>query len=144
VEIPHGPGDLPVSVISVPPGAIIAFDGYNNLNCTAPCQISLAAGRHTLRATLVGYRDSLGVFNVERGKTPPPVKVSLDAKLGFVTVESKIAGLPIYVNGQKTDYLTPGRLKLREGVYKVSVEIDGNMVTQEVTVQDGALIKIPF
>jgi hypothetical protein len=72
------------------------------------------------------------------------VKVSLDAKLGFVTVESKIAGLPIYVNGQKTDYLTPGRLKLREGVYKVSVEIDGNMVTQEVTVQDGALIKIPF
>jgi hypothetical protein len=135
-EAPHVPGELPVSVVSDPPGAMVTFDGYNNLNCTAPCQISLGAGRHTWRATHDGYRDGLGVYNIEKGKKPVPVNITLDAKLGFVTVESKIAGLPIFLNGQKTEYQTPSRIKLREGLYKVSVEIDGNMLTQDLNMRD--------
>jgi len=143
-EAPHVPGELPVSVVSNPPGATVTFDNYNNLNCTAPCQISLGVGPHTWRATHDGFRDDLGFYNIEKGKKPLPVNVTLDAKLGFVTVESKIAGLPIFLNGQKTEYLTPSRIKLREGLYKVSVEIDGNMVTQEVNMRDGALMKVSF
>jgi tetratricopeptide (TPR) repeat protein len=140
----HVPGESLVSVVSDTPGAMVVFDDRDNLNCPAPCQIPMAAGRHTWRATLGGYRDALGVFNIERGKKAPSVNVSLDAKVGFVTVESTIPGLPIVVNGQKTDFLTPGRLKLREGAYKVSVEIDGKMVVQDISVRDGALMKIGF
>jgi tetratricopeptide (TPR) repeat protein len=143
-EAPHVPGELPVSVVSDPPGAMVTFDGYNNLNCTAPCQISLGAGRHTWRATHDGYRDGLGVYNIEKGKKPVPVNITLDAKLGFVTVESKIAGLPIFLNGQKTEYQTPSRIKLREGLYKVSVEIDGNMLTQDLNMRDGAFMRVSF
>lgn len=40
--------------------------------------------------------------------------------------------------------MTPGRLKLREGAYTLSVEIDGKMVTQDISVGDGALMKISF
>jgi tetratricopeptide (TPR) repeat protein len=143
-EAPHVPGETAVSVIGDPPGALVAFDDHDSLQCTTPCQIFLAAGRHTWRATLSGYRDGLGVFTIEKGKKPSSVKVSLDAKVGFVTVESNIAGQPIFLNGQKTDYLTPSRLKLPEGVYKVSVEIDGKIAMQEVSVRDGAFIKVPF
>ena len=122
----------------------MAFDDRDNLKCASPCQVPLAAGRHVWRATLSGYRDALGVFNIERGKKAAAVNVSLDAKVGFVTVESNIPGLPIFVNGQKTDSSTPGRLKLREGAYTVSVEIDGKMVVQDISVRDGALMKIAF
>jgi len=137
-------GDIQVAVSSDPPGALVTFGDDDNLTCTAPCQVSLGAGRHTWRATLGGYRDGLGVFNIDRGKLAPPVNVALDAKLGFVTIASQRAGLPIYVDGQKVETLTPGRLKLREGLHKVAVEIDGNMVTQEVSVRDGALMNVPF
>ena len=89
-EAPHVPGETAVSVIGDPPGALVAFDDHDSLQCTTPCQIFLAAGRHTWRATLSGYRDGLGVFTIEKGKKPSSVKVSLDAKVGFVTVESNI------------------------------------------------------
>ncbi len=138
------PGDLPVPVTSDPPGALVTFGDDDNLNCTAPCQVSLSTGRHPWRATLAGYRDALGVYNIEKGKKPPAVIASLEAKRGFVSVESKIAGLPIFLNGQKTDSRTPAQLKLMEGTYQLAVEIDGKLVTEDITVRDGGLLKITF
>jgi tetratricopeptide (TPR) repeat protein len=140
----HVPGELDVPVSSDPPGALVTFGDDGNLNCTAPCQVALSAGRHPWRATLSGYRDTLGVFNIERGKKPPAVVVSLEAKRGFVSVESKIAGLPIFLNGRKTDNRTPTNLKLMEGGYQVAVEIDGKLATQDISVHDGALMKVTF
>ena len=140
----HAPGELEVPVSSDPPRALVTFGGDDNLNCTAPCQVSLSAGRHPCRATLSGYRDALGVFNIERGKKPPAVMVSLEAKRGLVSVDSAIAGLPIFLNGQKTDSRTPARLNLMEGAYQVAVEIDGKLAAQDISVRDGALMKITF
>jgi len=143
-DLPHAPGEVVVPVAGGPPGVVVAFDDRDDLKCTTPCQIALAPGRHTWRAAPAGYRVALGVFNIDKGKKPAPVNVSLVEKAGFVTVESAVAGQPVFVNGQKTANLTPCRLRLKEGVYKLAIEADGKTLTQEIEVKDEGWTKIKF
>ena len=129
--------EQPVTVNSTPPGATILVD-ENGLKCVARCELRLAPGRHTLRATLEGYTDAVRIFNVEKGKALS-LDVSLDSNVGFVNVETKTPGMPIYVNGKKTGSVTPARLKLAEGEYVVGVEIDGQMTSGKVSVKAGVI-----
>ncbi len=43
-------------IFSSPPGANVVIDNDASLTCTTPCNLSLPPGRHTLVATLDGYR----------------------------------------------------------------------------------------
>jgi hypothetical protein len=130
-----------VEVGSAPPGSLVVFDNNPSLTCVAPCQIALTPGRHTLVATLAGHRMSQKIVTVEERKASS-VSIEMVAKQGFVTVESKTAGSPIFVNGKRTDRVTPANLTLAEGEYEIGVEVDGAMKAQTVAVKDGGLMKV--
>lgn len=119
----------------------MVFDNNPSLNCVTPCQISLTPGRHTLVATLAGHRQEQRILQVEE-KKPTSLAVEMTAKQGFLTVESKIAGSPVFVNGKTTGRVTPASLTLDEGEYEIGVEIGGALKTQHVTVKDGGLMKV--
>jgi len=130
-----------VDVSSLPPGAVAIFDDNPTVTCAAPCQISLTAGRHTLVATLAGYRMAKKIVQVEEKKATS-VMIEMVAKQGFVTVESATPGSPVFLNGRNTGRLTPATLPLNEGEYEVAVEVDGSLKTQKTTVKDGDFLKV--
>jgi hypothetical protein len=132
----------PVSFNSDPAGAAVVFDDLSNLRCTTPCQMPLAPGRHTLVATLAGYHDALKVWNVD--KSASPVDLTLEAKQGFLTVESQTPGAEVFLNGKKTDKQTPAQFTLPEGDYEVSIAVGGEMVVKHVAIKDGRFYKVPF
>jgi hypothetical protein len=131
-----------VGVASSPAGSLVVFDNNPAVTCVAPCQIGLTPGRHFLDATLAGYRLTKKIFNVE-DKKATSIAIEMVAKQGFLSVESKTPGLPIFVNGKKTDRVTPANLTLSEGEYEIGVEVDGVLKTQSVSVKDGTMMKVP-
>ena len=132
----------PVTVTSTPAGASIVFDNNASLTCLTPCEIPLPAGRHTLMATLKGYRDAPKIFNVE--KKAASVEIGLDAKRGSVSVQSATPGAPVFLNGKRTDKVTPAQFTLDEGDYDIGVEIGGTMNVQKMSVRDGTLQRVIF
>jgi len=130
------------SISSNPPGASVVFDDNPSLTCVTPCEIPLAAGRHTFKATMAGHRDVLKIFNVD--KKLAPIEIALETKRGSLLVESAIAGSAIFLNGKKTDRVTPAQLTLDEGEWEVGVDVGGTMSVQKVPVKDGGLLKVTF
>lgn len=130
-----------VEVASTPAGSLVVFDNNPAVTCVAPCQIGLTPGRHTLVATLAGHRLAQKIVTVEERKASS-IAIEMVAKQGFLTVESKVSGSPIFVNGKKTDRVTPANLTLDEGVYEIGVEVDGVVKSQSVSVKDGNLMKV--
>jgi hypothetical protein len=133
-------------VISQPPGASIAFDNDDPKGgirtCTAPCQVALPRGRHTLRATLPGYNGVSRIVELEQDLQTEIVE--LFAKRGKIWVDSNPAGLAVSLNGKQTGKLTPTDFLLDEGEYDLGVEINGKPVIQKVSIQDGSLNKTHF
>jgi hypothetical protein len=130
-----------VTIRSIPSGATLLLD--DTLNCVAPCQPALTPGRHTLLATLAGYRDARRIFYVEKDKGAP-VDVTLDAKSGWLNVESEIPGAPVFLDGVKTDKRTPARFTLSEGTHEVAVEVDARRSVKTVTITDNGLARLKF
>lgn len=133
--------EQPVTIRSIPSGATLLLD--DTLNCVAPCQPALTPGRHTLLATLAGYRDARRIFYVEKDKGAP-VDVTLDAKSGWLNVESEIPGAPVFLDGVKTDKRTPARFTLSEGTHEVAVEVDARRSVKTVTITDNGLARLKF
>jgi hypothetical protein len=134
-----------LDVISQPPGASITFDKDDPnavRTCTAPCQVALPRGRHTLRATLQGYNEATRIVTLERERQTEIVE--LYAKRGKIWVDSNPAGLAVSLNGKQTGKLTPTDFLLDEGEYDLGVEINGKPVVQKVSIQDGSLNKTHF
>jgi len=94
-----------------------------------------------LVATLAGRRDAQRIVTVEERKASS-VAIEMVAKQGYLTVESKTAGSPIFVNGKRTQSVTPANLTLAEGEYVIGVEVDGVLKTDTVAMKDGDLKKI--
>jgi hypothetical protein len=132
-----------VSVTSKPRGALVLFDDTTDVTCTAPCRMPLTPGRHTLKATLPGYREALKIFEVD--KQAEPVEVTLQVKGGFLYVQTEPSGAAIFLNGKSTDRLTPTQFELPEGDYEVGVQVAGEGIkTKTVTVKDGVFSPANF
>ena len=132
-----------VTIISQPSGAMVFVDDSSQLTCRTPCEIPLAADRHTLKSTVSGRRDILRIFEVVKGGNSP-MELSFEAKQGTVLVQSDPAGARIYLNGAQTARITPDSLVLGEGQYEIGVEAGGSVATKPVTVKDGDLLRLSF
>ena len=134
--------EIPVTIVSTPPGATVKVDG--TMTCDGQCQVMLAPGRHTLRATMKGYRDALNIFTIDKGKAPPAVEVVLISKRGWLFVESEVPGAPIYLNGMRTSERTPAQFTLDEGEHQVGVETGGTMKSLRVNIEDEGRLRVRF
>jgi serine/threonine-protein kinase len=105
-----------------PAGAMIMVDSKSELTCKAPCSLNLAPGRHTLAATLAGYRPALRIFELPRDSD---LTVAMEAMTGTVMVKSEPPGGTIMIDGQTRAEKTPALIKLPAGSHKLEVLHEG-------------------
>lgn len=134
-------GEHKLIVTSSPPGAEVVFDANPELKCKTPCSIALSPGRHTLVATLAGYRPEMRILEMTG---PRELFLSMSAQTGTVRIETTPAGAQILVNGQSRPETTPATLVLPIGKYQVEVVKNGSRDQQVVEIKEGALVRLYF
>jgi serine/threonine protein kinase len=129
-----GPGDLIITINTTPAGARIVFDNDPSQTCKAPCNFTLGAGRHSVAATLDGYRQAMRIFDLPRDQN---VNVNLERLQGTLNIRTEPPGATVTLNGQKATEVTPAALTLAPGKYKIELEREGyQRYVDEVTVRD--------
>ncbi|MBL8234597.1 MAG: PEGA domain-containing protein, partial [Bryobacterales bacterium] len=132
--------EVPYHVASVPPGAKIIFDGVGARSCTAPCQMTLSAGRHTLTAALDGHRLQSRIFNLPQDRE---ILITMERSVGTLTVRTTPSGATIILNGQERREKTPASLTLPTGRYRIELVKEGQRKEQyDVEVKDGVVSNI--
>jgi hypothetical protein len=110
----------------------------SDLACLAPCGVSLASGRHTLSADMVGYGTTRKIFNVP---TEGSVFVTMARNMGLLVLTSEPAGSEVMIDGRDI-VPTPVHVNLSAGRHHLSLT-DGTRHHDE-TIQidtDGAYVR---
>ena len=128
----------PVTVISSPGGATVTLDGRGDAECTTPCSLNAAPGRHTIAVVLPGYQVEKRDFLMGSSPTELPA-VILRAPGGTLMLTSDPLGATILVNGKKITQVTPAQLPLTPGTYNITIEKDGRQSSRPVEIRNGEL-----
>lgn len=120
-----------VELLSEPPGARMTVDGRSELSCSAPCNVSLSQGRHTLSAEMGGYNEGKRIFNTPEDTS---VFVSLGKSMGVVVVTSALSGCTVLVDGRPSGQ-TPATLHLTAGSHRIAVVSRGSRHEETVQVR---------
>jgi serine/threonine protein kinase len=129
----------PVRLVTNPPGARLVIDGDEGSFCTAPCTLDLKPGRHTIAATLDGYRRTLKIFEAPGNSD---VFLNLDRTVGNVIVRSEPRGATIVVDGQTQSEKTPVMLTLPTGPHKIEIVQDNHRESHEVVVRESVIANL--
>jgi serine/threonine protein kinase len=126
-----GPGISDVDLVSEPPGAKLVVDSRADATCTAPCTMSLPAGRHTLTAELNGYTVARRIFNIPETNR---LIISLTGNDGTLLVTSSPSGSTIFVDG-KSFGSTPATLHLPAGLHTLLLLNGSHQHEETVNIQ---------
>ncbi len=126
-------------LVTNPPGARLTIDGSPALSCQAPCSLTLPSGRHTLAATMPGFRRTLRILETPRDNE---VFLNLDRSSGTVMIRSEPRGATIYVNGEARSDRTPAMFSLPVGNYTIEVVNDGQRESRQVQVRDSEITNV--
>jgi serine/threonine-protein kinase len=126
----------PITIISSPGGARAMLDGRSDAVCTTPCSVDAAPGRHTIAVTLDGYQTEYREVDV--GTSPVEMTaVVLRARGGTLMLTSVPQGAKVLVNDKPTGQVTPARIPLPPGNYKITIELEGRQASSNVQVGAG-------
>jgi serine/threonine protein kinase len=126
----------PVRLVTVPEGVAVTIDNKPDPACQSPCNMDLAAGKHTLQANKDGYYRLVKDFEVDGQQ--PEITFTLAQITGSVWIDSEPAGASISVNGTPRTEVTPAKIVLPVGEYKVKWAKEGyEPFEHEVTVSAG-------
>jgi serine/threonine-protein kinase len=123
-------------IVTNPPGAFVVVDGASDQSCTSPCTLGLKPGRHTLSATLAGYRRTLRIFEAPRDAE---LFLNMDRSAGTVIIRSQPPGASVVVDGQQRNEKTPAMLNLPAGPHTIEVIRNGQRQSHQVNVVDSAV-----
>jgi serine/threonine-protein kinase len=126
-------------LVTNPPGAILAVDGNPSYSCTSPCSVELPRGRHTIAATLEGYRRTLKIFE---SPAEPEIFLNLDRTNGTLVVRSEPRGASILVDGEPWKEKTPALLTLPTGRHSIEVFNEGKRETHQVTIRESIITNL--
>lgn len=129
----------PTRLVTNPPGATLQIDGGGVYSCKSPCELDLPPGRHTIAATLEGYRRTLKIF-----ATPEDTDIfmNLDRTSGTLMVRSEPRGASIIVNGQTRSEKTPAMITLPTGRHSVEIVQDNRRETHEITIRESVITNL--
>ena len=130
------PAPTPARLVTNPPGAFLVVDGVSDLSCTSPCTLSLSPGRHTLSATMAGYRRTLRILDLPGDSE---MFLNLERATGTVMVRSEPRGATITVDGQTRAERTPAMLTLPAGRHIIELSLQGQRELRQVDVRDSIL-----
>ncbi len=129
-------GPQPLQLITSPGGATATLDGRSEQSCSTPCQLQTSPGRHSIAFTLPGYQIEHRDIDMGTGPLELPA-VILHAQSGALMLSSTPPGATILVNGKAVTEVTPARLVLPPGTYKITVEKNGQSSTTTVEIHNG-------
>jgi hypothetical protein len=125
-----------VRLVTVPEGVAVTIDNKPDAVCQSPCNMDLTAGKHTLQANKDGYYRLVKDFEVDGQQ--PEITFTLVQITGSVWIESEPAGASISVDGTPRTEVTPAKIVLPVGQYKVKWTKEGyEPFEHEVTVSAG-------
>jgi hypothetical protein len=131
-----------VQIFSSPPGAAVVIDNDPSLACTTPCNLNLPAGRHTMVASLDGYRRAPKIFTLPQESS---MSLTLERMMGRLSVRTTPPGATIYVNGEPREEKTPAIFSLAAGKYRITVVKEGLPKQEdEVVVRDGGIADLEW
>ena len=125
-------------VTSTPSGASVIFDKDPALKCASPCNMTLAAGRHTFLVQSPGYRDENRIIDIPRDSG---LIVNLQKMLGLLTLSTKPPGLTITIDGQEQARKTPATFNLAPGTHTVEVIRGSERHSLSVEIRDGSTLE---
>ncbi len=123
-------------VTTSPPGANVTFDGDPATKCKSPCNITLAAGRHTFLVQHAGYRDQHRIIEVPRDAG---LIIDLARQMGSLSLITNPPGLIVLVDGKEQPQKTPANLTLSVGAHRVQVMKGDQKQEFTVDIRDGLL-----
>lgn len=128
------------AIDSTPGGATVEIDNIPAFTCITPCKITLAAGRHTLKATLAGYRPLLRVVDAPSDSS---IVMTLDRATGTVMVKSNPPGATILIDGREWPSKTPTMMTLAAGKHALVLRKEGYRDEESsIDVKDGAVMNL--
>lgn len=114
-------------------------DGNPATSCKAPCEIDLPPGRHTIAATLDGYRRTLKIF---QSPEENDIFLNLDRMSGTLMVRSEPRGATIIINGETRSEKTPAMITLPTGRYTVDIVQNNRRESQEVVIAESKITNL--
>ncbi|MBI4873475.1 MAG: serine/threonine protein kinase [Acidobacteria bacterium] len=139
---PPKPAAGGVQVFSSPPGATVVIDNDSSLTCATPCNLTLPPGRHTMVASLDGYRRTPKIFTLPQEAT---MSLTMERMMGRLSVRTSPPGASIYVNGEARPEKTPAIFSLPAGKYRIGVTKEGLPKQEDdVLVRDGGLADLEW
>jgi len=135
-----GDGDAAIRITTSPPGAQIVFDGNPQVVCKAPCQMPLTGGRHTLVATLDGFRTQSRIVQIPE---ETQMVIVMERSRGTLLVRTTPPGATILLNGEERREKTPAMLTLPTGRYRVQLVKEGfRKEDRDIDVRDGTVTNL--
>jgi serine/threonine protein kinase len=129
-------GPQPVQLVTSPGGATATLDSHPDQTCITPCQLQAPPGLHNISFTLPGYQIEHREVNVGLAPYEMPA-VILHSQVGVLMLSSSPPGAGILVNGKAMTEVTPARLSLAPGTYKITVEKNGQSSVNTVDIKNG-------
>jgi serine/threonine protein kinase len=123
-------------VTTSPAGANVIFDGDSSTRCKSPCNVTLAAGRHTFVIQHAGYREAHRIIEVPRDAG---LIVDLAKLMGSLSLITNPPGLTVIVDGNVQAQKTPANLSLSIGTHHVQVMKGAEKQEFTVDIRDGLL-----
>jgi serine/threonine protein kinase len=130
------PSPQPIQLVTSPGGATAILDGRSDQSCTTPCQLQASPGLHNITLMLPGYQIEHREVNVGLGPYEMPAMI-LHSQAGVLMLSSNPSGAAILVNGKTLSEVTPARLSLAPGTYRITVEKNGLASENTVEIRNG-------
>lgn len=141
VPLAGKPGDITVTLKTVPEGAKITVEDTVSQTCTTPCALKLAPGRHPATLTLASFRTEAKIMMVT--KTDTEFNFDLTRKSGQLLIDSVPDKAYIEVDGKIIEEKTPAKLALPPANYLLSYWDGQIRVSQrKITLQDNEIVRL--
>jgi hypothetical protein len=92
---------------------------------------------------LNGYRDVLKIVNFEKSGAAAPIELAFERRQGVIEVTGA-TGSQIYLDGNRTEQTTPGKLTVPEGDHEIGIEANNGVLKKTVRVRDEDWLRITF
>jgi serine/threonine protein kinase len=130
------PKESPFQLTTTPTSATATFDA-SGIECTTPCNLTLAAGRHTFVLRHPGFRETQKIITIPNDTGLIVDLVPLSGTLNLITDP---AGLTVVVDGRENPQKTPVSLTLPVGPHKVQVVKGTERQELQIDLTDGQFV----
>jgi serine/threonine protein kinase len=135
-KAPSAPTEGSFTLTTSPVGATATFD-TSGIECTTPCNLTLAAGRHSFILQHAGYREIQKIIAIPNDTG---LIVDLIPMTGTLNLITDPAGLTVVIDGREQPQKTPVSLTLPVGPHKVQVVKGGERQELQVDLSDGQFV----